>query len=345
MQPTSVKKVLTFVLIAAGLWLGIRFVLPVVLPFVLGALLAVFAEPMVAFGAERLRLPRTLAAGVGVSFSVLFLAVIVTAFGAVLVRQLGNLAGEIPNLEMGVQTLQDWLLTAADKAPDGIRTLAQKTVLETFDDSAALMEQMTGRIPALLTTLVSGLGNSLLGIGTGVLAAFFISARLPQLRETMSSKIPKSWKEKYLPVFGRVRSNLGGWLKAQGKLALVTWGIVTLGFWVLGISRPLLWAGLVALVDAVPILGTGTVLIPWALISLLMDNKLHAIGLFCTYGAAAITRTVLEPRVVGRQLGIDPLMTLISLYTGYRLWGIPGLLLTPILVSALKCLVTSDGNS
>ena len=99
-----------------------------------------------------------------------------------------------------------------------------------------------------------------------------------------------------------------------------------------------------AVVDAIPILGTGTVLVPWALVSLLQKESLKAIGLLCTYGAAAITRTVLEPKLVGRHLGLDPLTTLIALYAGYRFWGVLGLLLTPILASAAKSLLNTPKN-
>lgn len=336
MHSASVKKALHIALVLLGLWLGIRFVLPVLLPFLLGALLAVAAEPAVSFGQRRLRLPRGLAAGLGVSFSMVLLAGLLTMLGAVAVRQLGTLAGKLPDLTAQARNLQDWMLTAADNAPEGVRTLAQRAVLETFDGGTALMEQMAQKVPAVLTSVVSGVGSSVLGVGTGILSAFFISARLPRLQEGIRRRLPESWHEKYLPALKRVRRSLGLWLKAQGKLALVTWGIVTVGFFALGVSYPPVWAALVAMVDAIPILGTGTVLIPWGVVCLLQDNTARGVGLLCVYAAAAITRTILEPRLVGRHLGLDPLMTLIALYAGYRLWGFPGLLLTPILASAAK---------
>lgn len=342
MQRSSLKTPLTIALLLAVLWLGFKYLLPVLLPFLLGALVALAAEPMVAFGVRQMRMPRRLAAGVGVTLTLVFLAGILSMVTAIAVRELGSLARAVPDLEKGTVVLQDWLISLADKAPDGVRSLAQRTVLDFFDDGTALMEQMSSRIPGVLTSVVSGVGNSVLGVGTGILAAFLISARLPELRLGIARRLPDSWRNKYLPALKKVRRSLGGWLKAQGKLALVTWGIVTVGFLVLRIPYAPGWAALVALVDAVPVLGTGTVLVPWALVSLLQGDSLRAIGLLCTYGAAAITRTVLEPRFVGRQLGLDPLATLLALYVGYRFWGIPGLLLMPILASAAKSMVTAE---
>lgn len=341
MQSIFAKKAVRLALALVALWLSARYLVPVLLPFLLGALLAYTAEPVVVFGTKKLRLPRPLAAGIGVTVSMALLAALLAMTGAVAVRQLGSLAVRLPDMTAQAQSLKDWLIGTADNAPEGIRTLAQRAVLEVFDDGTVLMEQVANRIPKVLTVLLSGVSNSVLGIGTGILAAFLISARLPKLRQSLQKRLPQSWHDTYLPALKRVRHSLGQWLKAQGTLAAVTWGIVTLGFLILRIRRSVLLGALVALVDAVPILGTGTVLLPWAIITFLQGNRLQGIGLLITYAAAAVTRTVLEPRLIGRQLGLDPLLTLLAMYLGYRFWGIPGLLFTPILASAAVSMVES----
>ena len=142
-----------------------------------------------------------------------------------------------------------------------------------------------------------------------------------------------------------MKDALLGWLKAQLRLSAVTFLLASTGFFLLGISNGLLWALLVALVDAFPILGTGTVLVPWSLISFLQGDHLLAFGLLGLYGAAALTRSVLEPRFLGKQLGLDPLVTLMSLYAGYRLWGIGGMLITPMLAVAVTQLIPSSKHT
>ena len=333
------KKIWIALVLAMALWLGCRFVLPILLPFLLGGLLAVAAEPVVELGVKRLRMPRALASGVGVSLTLALLVGVFLLVAAVAVKQLGNVAGSLPDLEEGTQMLRDWLIGAAEQAPEGVRTLAQRTVLEIFDDGSAVATRLSERLPGFLTSVISGVGSSVISVGTGLLAAFLISARLPQLKEKMAAGIPQRWREKYVPQLKRIYKNLGGWLKAQGKLALVTWGIVTLGFFAFRLPYAPVWAALVALVDAIPILGTGTVLVPWALVCFLQGDSLVGVILLVTYAAAAVVRTVLEPRLVGKQLGLDPLMTLLSLYIGYRLWGFLGLLFAPIAASAVKSMI------
>ena len=105
-----------------------------------------------------------------------------------------------------------------------------------------------------------------------------------------------------------------------------------MGFLLLRVQYAPLWAMVVSLVDALPILGTGTILVPWSLVCLVQHDTARALGLLGLYAATAVTRSTLEPKLLGRQLGLDPLVTLISLYVGFRLWGIVGMMLGPLLV-------------
>ena len=334
------KKLLLLPVLFAAVWLGVRYFLPVLLPFLLGAALALAAEPLVALSHRRLRLPRPIAAGLGVTVTLTLVLTLVWLAGAAAVKQLGRLASTVPDLEdtanQGMTLLRDWLIGITERSPDTLRPTLTRSVLNFFNDGTALMEQLTRRIPAVVTSALSWVPDGALGLGTGILSAFMLSARLPRLQALKAREPFLTFREKYLPTLKRVRSSLGAWLRAQLKLMLVCYVIIAAGFLILGIPNSLLLAGLVALVDAVPMLGTGIVLLPWALVCFLQQKQLRAIGLICVYGAAMLTRTILEPRLVGRQLGLDPLLTLAALYMGYRFWGLAGMLLAPVLASAIK---------
>ena len=340
MTASPVKKWILFVAVAAAAWLGVKYLLPVALPFLLGGALALAAEPLV--GRLSKRLPRGISAGIGITATLLGVCAIATLLGAVAVKEIANLTRALPDMEntarQGMTLVQHWMVSLADRAPEGVRPMLQRSALN-FLQEEPLMEQLSSKLPGVLGTTLGWVGNGVLGLGTGLLAAFLISARLPRLKNGIKEKLPKSWHEKYQPALRRVGASMGGWLKAQLKLCAVTWGIVTAGFLLLRITYAPAWAALVAVVDAVPILGTGTVLVPWALVCFLQGQQLRAIGLLCTYGVAVAVRTILEPRLVGRHLGLDPLATLAALYVGYRFWGFLGLLLTPILASAAKSLI------
>ncbi len=321
-----------------GIWLFLKFLFPIFLPFFLGLLLALAAEPAVRLG-TRLKLPRWAATGAGVSLTLILLTGLVGLLGASMVKELGVLAKRLPDLQnVATETadrLRVFLENAAAKAPEGVQPLVDRSVSRLFSSGSAFVEQATGQLPGAISGFLSRVPDGALGIGTGILSGFMLSVRLPKLKQRLSEKLPEQWRTQLLPALKRSKDALFGWLKAQCKLAAITYCIVTVGLLLLGIPYGPLWAVGVALVDAVPLLGTGTVLVPWALVCLIQRQHLRSIGLLCIYGAAFLTRTALEPRLVGRHLGLDPLVTLVFLYLGYRFWGIFGMLLAPMLVAAI----------
>lgn len=338
MSRPALRKISAVLLVFLAVWLGQRYLLPILLPFLLGTGLAFAAEPVTGFFERRFRLKRGAAAGIGVTVAMVMFLGLLVLLGGLMVRELGALAGVLPDLEDtaagGLLLLEDFLVGIASRAPDGLRPLLSKMVLDLFSGGSALLDQVTRRIPGMASAVLSRIPDGALGLGTGILSGFMISVRLPKIKHWIGCRLPEAWRETYLPALGRMRRALWGWFQAQAKLAGVTFLILTAGFLVLQISYAPVWGVLVALVDAAPILGTGTVLIPWSLVCALQGNYLRAAGLLGTYAVAALTRSVLEPRLVGRQLGLDPLVTLAALYTGYQLWGIWGMLAAPMLAAA-----------
>ena len=341
------KKPLILLGAFAVLWLSVKYVLPVLLPFAVGLFLALGAEPFVSLAQQKLHFSRPLATGIGVSLTLLLLSGILTLLGALLVKELTRLAGNLPDMgqtvRQGLHTLESVLTDLTRRAPESIRPMLTGSVSRFFRDGTALTDQIAEKVPAAITSVLGWVPDGALGIGTALLSAFMISGKLPQIRSWLSCHITKSPIGRYLPGLKRCRAALGGWLKAQLKLSALTFCIVGAGFLLLRIPYSLGWAAAVAVVDAVPVLGTGTVLVPWALILLFRQQHLKAIGLLAIYAVALVVRTVAEPRLVGRHLGLDPLITLLALYLGYRFWGIPGMIFAPLIATAAKTLVPQAG--
>ena len=344
----SVRKTALSVLAAFGLvWLTAQYLLPLISPFLLGALLALAAEPMVSFLNSRLHVPRPVSTAIGVSMAFSFLAMAVLVLCAFVLRQLRNLAGVLPDLEVtarsGLKLVQVRLMELAAYAPGGIRPLLENNVGALFSDGSTLLGKATTWLLGLAGSLLSHVPDSALGLGTAILSAFLISAKLPRICRWLLRRIPRERLRTAVDALRRVRRIFCSWLLAQCKLMSVTFCIVAGGLTLLRIPSSLLWAFLIALVDALPILGTGTVLVPWALVCFLQDDSIRALGILGIYAAAALTRSMLEPKLVGQHLGLDPLATLIALYIGYRLWGVGGMVLAPLLtVTALQLAAYRD---
>lgn len=335
MNQPLIRKIGLGLLLFAGLWLLGRYLLPILLPFLLAALLALSAEPLVSFLHDRIKFPRALASGIGVSIALLLAVLLVLTLCALLLRQLGNLSGVLPDLgqtaQEGMDSLEGFLVNLAQKTPQTVSPILTQGVENFFSDSTQLLDQITAKVLALASGILTRIPDSALGFGTWILASFMTSAKLPYIRTWVSQKLPDSWRQQYLPAVKRLKRSLSGWLTAQLKLTGITFLVLCAGFFLLRIHHAPLWAVLISLVDALPILGTGTVLIPWSLVCFLQGDHVRALGLLGIYAAAALLRSVLEPKFIGKQLGLDPLVTLLSMYTGYRLWGILGMLISPLL--------------
>lgn len=340
----SLRKILTIAAVAGLIWLGSRYLLPVFLPFLLAAGLALAAEPLVSFFTRKTRLPRVAATGIGVTITLMLLILLIMTLVALLLRELGALAGVMPDLEetavRGMSLLEQWLLGLVSRAPGSIGTMLTGSVEGLFSDSTALLDQITSRLPGLASGILKGLPNSALGLFTWLLASFMISARLPRMKAWIQRKLPPAWHEKTLPMLQRLKSSLFGWLKAQLKLIGITFFVLAVGFFILQISYAPLWALLIALVDALPVLGSGMVLVPWSLVCFLQEDAARGIGLLGIYVTAALLRSVLEPKLVGKQLGIDPLVTLAAMYAGFRLFGFGGMIFAPLLAALLTQFAT-----
>lgn len=339
----TARKVLIFAALLLGAWLGVQYILPLLLPFLFGGVLALAAEPAVVLAQKHLKLKRSLAAGVGVTLTLLLFAAVATLLGALAVKELIRAAAVLPDLgesaQKGMLMLQDGLVQLTQKAPEGISSMLTGSVLRLFGDGSALMEQVVSRVPGAVSSVLGWVPQGALGVGTAVLSGFLISGRLPQIK----SRLQQLFQQERLAAFTqsgrRIRKAVGGWCKAQLKLSAVTYAVVALGLFVLRVEYAFGWALPIAIVDAVPVLGTGTVLVPWAAVCFLQGDGFRGIGLLGTYGVALILRTVLEPRLVGKHLGLDPLLTLLGIYIGYRLWGILGMIIAPMLLTAVQSIL------
>lgn len=331
MAPFPFEKYLPLVLLIVILIPMLSGLFPVFLPFLLALALAKLAEPVVSLFEKKLQFKRSIASGIGVT-AVFFLAgLFLLITGAFFMKLLQQLTDLLPHISRGIQQgttqLQQWLRQLAQRAPSGLQGSIDHLADRLFESSTLLLEQALGQLPKLLTGTAGLLSQGLLGTVTTVLAAYMLSIRLP----LFSAWISSSKFGRARPALRQFRYALGRWLLAQGKLALIALVLLSLGFLLLKIPNALLWASIVTLVDILPVLGVGTVLLPWSLVSYLQGNTAKALGLLGIFGLIWLVRSVLEPKLVSKELGVDPLVTLIAIYAGFRLWGIVGMLLSPIL--------------
>ena len=159
------------------------------------------------------------------------------------------------------------------------------------------------------------------------MSAYFFIVDRDKILAMIKAHTP-AWAQRYTRYLrGELLRLIGGYFMAQFKIMVVVWLILTVGFLVLGVGYAPLWAFLIAFLDFLPVFGTGTALIPWGLIKLLGGEYAFAAGLLLIYVLTQVTRQLVQPKLVGDSMGLNPLLTLLLLYLGFKVKGIAGMIL------------------
>lgn len=317
------------------LWLAARFLLPWCAPFLMGFALAALIEPLVRALVRR-GWPRSAAAGL---VDLGLLALLVRACGALIgwgVEAIGDFAREVPAMMTGLaQTLgrlEERGLSLLAQTPaeleDTLRR-AMDAVGESLYDLPALLSQwaldamgrLAGKSPDLLLFVVTA------GIGS-----YFCSASFPRVTAFLLAQVPPRLKERLAGMGEELKGSLGGWLRAQLILMGITFFELLAAFLLLKIPSPAAVAGVTAVVDALPLFGTGLILAPWAVYSLLLGRSARGLGLLISWGVVSLVRSCIEAKLLGDQIGLHPLASLVALYVGWRVWSVWGMLLFPMLL-------------
>ena len=247
-----------------------------------------------------------------------FLCRLLCAEAADLARQLPRLA---ENLAPLFEKLKSRLLALAERLPDGLGTGLRAGVEEFFKTGAGFGTKLYETLFSWASGIIGRLPDAVLFAVTAILSSFMLSGELPAIRGWLRRTVRPAWLEKLQTLGGHVRTTLGGWLRAQLKLMGITFLILNAGLLLLRVRYPVLAALIITVVDALPVFGTGTILIPWALALFLQG----------------------ETKTGGKQVGLNPVLTLLALYTGYRLLGVGGMIVFPIAAMLFKQLWDHSG--
>ncbi len=327
-------KAVTNLLISLGIFLFVLFAVPRLLlffsPFVIGGIIAWIAGPMVRFCEEKLKLKRK-AGSVFVIIVVIGLVVLVLYLvGAKLIEEGVGLAQALP--EMWQEMEKDF--TDARKNLDVIYSRLPKDVKDTLNDFAgevgAYMGDLLGRIGSPTIAAVGNFAKQLpsviIGIIMTLLSSYFFVAERNTINEWMRNHLPRFIKVRYVMMKSGLKKAVGGYFKAQLKIGIWMYLLLVVGLTLLRVQYSLLIALGIAFLDFLPFFGTGTVMVPWALVKMFSNDYKMAIGLLIIWGGGQLARQIIQPKIVGDSIGIEPIPTLFLLFIGYKLSGVIGMI-------------------
>lgn len=325
---------------AALLWLVARYLLVWLLPFLLALGLAALLEPLLRFCRRRLRLRRGFTAAVVTLVLLGGLGALTALLLLALLRQAEELLARLPTLLSGLPGLTGALRARLDAfctaCPEELRRWVSAAPSLLAEQTALLTEHLSQCCLTAAGACASALPGVLLFCGTTALALFFTTADYPGLTDFLRRQLPPRRLRQLRTLRRELLATLGKWGRAQALLLLTTFCQLLAGLLLLGQRYALLLSALIALIDALPVFGTGTVLLPWAAACLLLGRSGQALALLALYGLIAAVRSVLEPRLMAAQAGLPPLAALAAMYVGFRALGVAGMLLLPVALLLIK---------
>ena len=326
-------------------YLFLQYVLPLFLPFLLAYGISMLIRPLANKFASRTRLPRGLCASVLLLFVFGLGGWGLWAGSVRLITELGNLVERLLS-DGGIFDAMDSLMLWVENMGARFGFLsAEAGNTQAFYDAAMQMvgnvlSSLASRLPELAGNIFSALPSILFFLVVSVVACFYFCTDGMQITHKMASFLPQKWQQKLPRVKESLRDVFRKYIKAYGILLALTFVLLLVGFWMLRIEYAFLLAFLIALADLLPVIGVGTVLIPWGIVMLLQKNFYVGFGLLILYLAISLIRQVAEPKVLGKSLGLHPLLTLFATYVGFVLFGIVGMILAPIVALLGKRLLS-----
>ncbi|MGI6030975.1 MAG: sporulation integral membrane protein YtvI [Eubacteriales bacterium] len=345
--PSTHRKILLTLfysaLAIAGIVLFFRYLFALLLPFILAWLLATLLEPLVRLLHKRLHLPRTLAAIVSVLSSA---GLLLLGLYALFSKLIAEMSGLLQILSNELQHLPDTLIDFTQNLtqwlpflPKGIVDTAANMLDALFKGDFTLPDSWSTGAFHMATGVARTVPSVLLFLIVFLVASILISSDREGVKRTLWNLLPPAGQRLAQGLQNFLGSTLIKYLQAQLILMGITFVELLIGFILFRLEYALALALAVAVIDALPILGTGTVLIPWGLYSLITGQTLLGIELLALYGIILLVRQVLEPKVVGQRIGLHPLLTLLSIYVGMGLFGVVGMIAGPILMLLITYLI------
>lgn len=340
-----IKNIIYVLLIFLGLCIALKLSI-FYMPFLVAFIISLIVEPAIKFIMRKTNLTRR------TSSIIIFVLVFVIILG-LLAWGLITLFSESSSL---LQSLNDYF----DKFYIQFQGLISQFNFDKIHLSEEVLQVIQNSTGDILETASNWLRNGLTGLinvvtsipsiaisfGITIIALYFICVDKIYIIDQIEHHLPKVWVMRIGRHLKDLISTLGGYLKAEASLVLVSFVISLIGLYILeftgfNIKYPLLMALFIGFVDALPILGSGTVMIPWAIICAVNGDINLGIAIIVLLIIMSIARQVLEPKLVSKNIGVHPIFTLIAMYTGFKFIGIIGLLIGPIVLIIIKNIFAS----
>ncbi len=334
------RKILIFIISLLGIYLSFKLAC-FYMPFLVAFVISLMLEPVIRFMMRKFKFKRK-------TSSIIVLVIVIGLILGLIIWGIATIISEGSNL---LENLGTYFTNASNLINKFVnsQTLKKINVPESvsnmiLNSSKELLSAVTVWINSFVKSLIEGL-TSIPSIGIYIavtfLSLYFICTDKVYMIDQLEHHLPEIWVKKLYKHLKEIVTVLGKYLKAEATLISISFVISLIGLYIfkiagLNVKYPLLYALGIGFVDALPIFGSGTIMIPWAIISACNGDLKLGISILVLWIIMSVVRQLIEPKIVGSHIGIHPIFTLIAMYTGFKISGVIGLFIGPIALIILK---------
>lgn len=330
-----------YITVVLGLgYVAVKYLVPALLPFVIGIIIAVIFKGPIGKISQHTKIKRPI---VAIFLLIIFYAVLAIAlflFGSQLLSLGEGGIAKIPGLYNN--TIEPFLVNAVDSIVNKIPQAETQTI-----DISDIVNNLIGSVSSFVTSATSTVLAGIASIATKlpvliinsiftIVSSFFFTIEYHDITDFVFRQLSEKRAIQARNIKSDVIGTVWKYIKSYAFLMLVTFVELIIGMLIFGVPNPFAVAALIAVVDILPVLGTGTVLIPWAIVGFIFDDYKIGFGMIILYLIITAVRQTLEPKVIGKQIGLHPVVTLICIFVGAKLFGLIGMFLLPITATILK---------
>lgn len=324
-----VNLIISLVILLLCIFLVPRIIL-FFMPFIIGWLISCVANPMVVVLERKLKIRRK--AGTVVVIVLVIAAVSGIGYIAVsiLIRQLVGFLVDAPEMWAAVTQDLDKFGAFVNQHIGNIAPKLNEAITNIGNILGETISSLPGKVDFEsfegMGSMVGSIANGIIAAIMCMLSAYFFIADREWVYRFMNRFIPGGIKQKYEVLYRSLRQAVGGYFKAQFRIEVWMYLLILIGISILQVRYAILIALLIAFLDFLPFFGTGAVLVPWAVITAFGGNYVRAAGFLVIWGVGQLVRQLIQPKIMGDSIGMDPIPTLFLLFVGYRLAGVGGML-------------------
>ncbi|GAE87478.1 sporulation integral membrane protein YtvI [Acetivibrio straminisolvens] len=338
-----VKLVIKLVLIFGGTIVGILLGLKLAIylaPFLIAFAISSLIEPVIQFLMKRLKFRRKFAALVSLLLVLSIITILLLMLFSKLYKEITSLSNTQPEfLKEAYQNISN-LINRGLNIYFGLPG-------EVTAQISNMVSNLSNSISSVVDSFVKGIYNTAVSIPqmvifvlVTILSTYFLSGDRDRIYSYIKNNLPETFLNKIISIKDDTFMALFGYFKAQLILMVITFCELSIGLTIIGVKRSVLLGMVISFIDAFPVLGTGGVLVPWAIYEFLTKDIRMGVSLLILYIIVLVIRQMIEPKIVGHQIGLHPLVTLMSMYLGMKFFGLLGLILGPIVVLIVKNIIS-----